>query len=345
MRAVVLTAPRTVEIQDIPIPKLRQPTDVLLRVEAVGICGSDIHYYTRGRIGSQVVRYPFRLGHECSGQVVQTGQAVRRVKPGERVAVDPAQWCGRCDQCRTGRFHTCRHIRFLGTPGQADGCLCEWIVMPESSCYPVGSSFTSEMAALVEPLSIGVYAVRLAGRPLGGTRLAILGFGPIGMSVLLAARAQRPARIYVTDRRDDRIRRAQRAGAAWAGNPEATDVVAAMARREPLQLDAVFECCGCQSALDQAVALLKPGGVLVIVGIPETERISFCIDSLRRKEIRVVNVRRQNECVEPALALARHLRLRSNWFVTHRFPLERTAEAFEDVAAYADGVFKAMVLP
>lgn len=342
MRAMMLTARRQMALMPAPDVAVRQETDVLLKVESVGVCGSDVHYYLRGRIGSQVVEYPYRVGHEFSGTVLAVGRAVTRLKPGDRVAVDPAMPCGDCDQCRVGRSHTCRHLRFLGCPGQADGCLSDRMVMPESSCFPIRPGTTFEQAALAEPLSIGVYAARLS-IPLRGARIGILGCGPIGMCVLLPALAAGAAAVYVTDKLDARLALARQAGAAWTGNPAREDVVAAIVREEPLLLDAVFECCGQPEALDQAVDLLKPGGKLMVVGIPEHDRVSFSIDTLRRKELVIQNVRRQNECVQAALDLIEEGRINVDPLVTHRFPLERSQEAFDLVADYRDGVMKAMV--
>jgi len=301
-----------------------------------------VHYYTTGRIGSQVVKYPFRVGHECAAIVQETGLGVTRVKPGDRIAVDPAVPCHRCDQCLCGRQHTCRNLRFLGTPGQGEGCLCEYIVMPEQSCFLIKPDTTLEQAAIVEPLSIGVYSVKLS-IPMQGARIGILGCGPIGLSVLMPALVQGAEKVYVTDKIDLRLNVARRAGAAWTGNPDKEDVVAKICDQEPLLLDAVFECCGQQEALDQAVQLLKPGGKLIIVGIPEIDRVSFSIDDIRRKEICIQNVRRQNKCVRPAIDLIESGRINVDFMITHRFTLEQTKEALDLVADYRDGVVKAMI--
>jgi L-iditol 2-dehydrogenase len=339
---MVLTGIRQMEMRAIPDPALREATDVLLKIAVVGVCGSDVHYYATGRIGSQIVAYPFAVGHECSAVVVKTGPAVKRVKPGDRVAVEPAMSCGTCDQCRLGRPHTCRRLRFLGCPGQAEGCLSEYLVMPEQCCLPLPAALTLEQAALIEPLAIGLYAARTAALP-AGAAIAILGCGPIGLSALLAADLMRPRAIYATDKIDGRLAAARRAGAVWTGNPDRDDVVRAIGSREPLLLDAVFECCGQQEALDQAVDLLKPGGKLLLVGIPTAERISFAIDKLRRKELGLLNIRRQNHCAEPALELLAQGVLKADFMITHRFPLERAREAFDLVETYRDGVVKALI--
>jgi L-iditol 2-dehydrogenase len=342
MHAVVLTGLNAMELVDLPEPELDAEHNVLIEVGAVGVCGSDVHYYRTGRIGSQVVQYPYRVGHEFAGTVIETGPGVRNLKRGDRVAVDPAMSCGTCDQCRAGRLHTCRNLLFLGCPGQADGCLCERIAMPEACCFPVGPGTSMEQAALVEPLSIGVYAVAQS-IPMPGARIGILGCGPIGLSVLLPALAEGAAAVYATDRIDARLAVARRKGATWSGNPDTQDVVAAVAEAEPLLLDAVFECCGEQDALDQAVSLLKPGGTLMLIGIPAVERVSFRIDAMRHKELCVRNVRRQNACMERALDLMESGRIDVSGLITHRVPLARTQEAFDRVAAYADGVVKAMI--
>lgn len=342
MRAIALTALRRLEPVDRPMPRIETARDVLLRIESVGVCGSDIHYYTDGRIGGQVVQFPFLLGHECSATVVEAGSAVRRVRPGDRVAVEPAVSCGECDQCQAHRRHTCRRLRFLGCPGQLEGCLCEYIVMPEECCFPTPPGMSADRAALVEPLSIGIYAVRLAAlRP--GAPFAVLGAGPIGLSVLIAALAAGGGAAYVTEPIAERRRVAEEMGAAWTADPYSTDALENLAAREPLLLDTVFECAGQQEALDMGVRMLRPGGTLLIVGIPATPRVCFDIDLLRRREIRIQNVRRQNECMEAAVRLAGERAGVVDRLCTHAFPLERTAEAFDLVANYRDGVVKAMI--
>jgi len=343
MQAMKLTGTRQMEMRDVPPPALARETDVLIKMARVGVCGSDVHYFAEGGIGSQRVEYPWTVGHEGAGVVGRVGTAVTRVKPGDRIAFDPASPCGGCDQCLAGRPHTCRDLKFLGCPQQAEGCLAQLLVMPERSCYPIPGGMTFEEAAIVEPLSIGVYALTLSGLP-PGADVGILGAGPIGLSVLLPARAQGAGRIYVTDKRDARLEMARRAGADWAGNPDTEDVVGAIKSREPGLLDAVFECSGAQEAMDQGIEMLKPGGKLVLVGIPgDRNRVSFDINLLRRKEICIQNVRRQNGCVQRAIDMIAHREIDVGVMVTHRFPFARTPEAFDLVADYRDGVVKAMI--
>jgi L-iditol 2-dehydrogenase len=342
MKAMMLTGIRRMEMREVPDPAIRDGKDVLLRMAAVGVCGSDIHYYTEGKIGSQVVEYPFTVGHEGAGIVEKVGKAVKRVKPGDRIAIEPAMACGGCDQCRAGRPHTCRKLRFLGCPRQAEGCLSDLLVMPEACCFPIPDGMTFEQAALSEPLSIGVYGVK-GSIPMRGARIGILGAGPIGLSVLLPAKAQGAANIYVTDKIDARLQMAKKLGAAWTGNPDRADIAAEIREREPQFLDAVFECCGQQEAIDQALEIIKPGGKLMVIGIPRVPRLSFAVDTMRHREVCIQNVRRQNHCVQPTLDMIARHDFVADPMVTHRFRFEETVAAFDLVDGYRDGVMKAMV--
>lgn len=344
MKAVFLTAPRELTLQNIPAPQLDKPTDVMVRMQAVGICGSDIHYFKSGRIGDQIVQYPWIVGHECAATVAEVGTAVKTLRPGDAVVIDPLVACGSCDQCRSNRRHTCRNQRFLGCPGQMQGCLAEYLMMPEDCCFPVPQDVTLHAAALAEPLSIGVYAVALMNQwQVESAAIGILGCGPIGLCVMTAAQAAGIKTIYATERLDYRQTAASRLGATWTGNMEKSDVVAGILAQRPAGLDAVFDCSGDQQAFDQAIRLLKPGGVFFIVGIPETDRVSFDISLLRRKEITIQNVRRQNECVPKAVELIASGKMKTDVLVTHQFALSQAQEAFETVANYRDGVVKAVI--
>lgn len=342
MKAAYLTGLRKMEIRPTEAPRLPGSGEVLLQINVVGVCGSDIHYYTQGRIGPQVVVFPQILGHEFAATVLEAGAGVTSLRAGQRVAVDPLVACGECDQCRAGRKHTCRNQKFVGNPGQLQGALVEYLTMPAACCVPVPDSLTDDQAALVEPLSIGVYAVQLANLA-PGSRVGVVGSGPIGLCALLTLCAAGPSTVYVTDLLDERLAVARACGAAWTGNPRHADVVAAIHRLEPLGLDAVFECAGEQDALDQSIELLKPGGTLLVVGIPEVDRVSFNINLLRRNELRILNVRRQNECVEQAVELIATGRVDVAPLITHHFSLEDAAHAFDLVSTRSGGVVKAII--
>lgn len=350
MKSVALTEKGKFEVIEIPKPEIINGDDVLLKVSSVGICGSDLHYFRQGRVGDQVIKFPFTVGHECSAVVEEVGAGVKKVKPGDIIAVEPAISCHKCQQCLNGREHTCLNQKFLGAPGQLNGCLAEYIVMPESNCFVVPENMDEEQAALIEPMSIGYYAVSLAEKHAGFLKnpkeiksVAILGVGPIGLGVQLSLQAAGINNIWVTDKLDYRLKAAEEAGAIEIGNPDEENIVKKFAVKNPGLFDMVFECCGEQDAMDQAVELLKPGGTLLIVGIPEVERISFNMGKIRRKEITIQNVRRQNNSMQPCIDLSGSGKWSPEFMITHRFSFQKTNEAFDTVSNYKNSVIKALI--
>jgi len=342
MKAALLSGIHQFEIREVSNPEIIHDTDVLIRIKTVGICGSDIHYYNLGRIGSQVVHFPFIVGHEAAGIVEKIGKKVTRVRPGQRIAIDPSVSCGYCDQCQAGRENTCRNLLFLGNPGQLKGALCEYIVLPENCCYPITDAITFDQAVLTEPLAIAVYSVEKS-HPAANANVGILGVGPIGLSVFHVLRMIEVGNVYITDKIQDRLEFARQLKPRWYGNPDQTDIVEEVLKLEPLQLDIVYECSGDLAAIEQAIKLLKPGGKLLLVGIPELDEISLPIHEMRRKEITIINVRRQVHCTQKAIDLLDQRKIKIDAMATHHFPLEKTAEAFDLVANYRDGVIKAMI--
>ncbi len=343
MKAAYLTALRTVEVRTIGEPRIERDDDVLIRIAAVGVCGSDMHYYRAGRIGDQVIEYPWIVGHECAGTIEAIGPAAGALKVGDRVAVDPLVVCGRCDQCLAGRAHTCRNQVFLGCPDQLPGALAEYLVMPAACCYVVPDAMTMTQATLIEPFTIGYYAARRLAGDVSGKTAAVFGAGPIGLCVMLALNHGGARAVYLTDVRDNRTALARRMGAHWTGNPERNDVVAEIMQAQPLGVDLAFECAGEQETLDQCVDVLTPGGTLLAVGIPELDRVSFLMDQMRRKELTVQNVRRQNDCTAEAIRVAASGQVDLDPMVTHTYTLDRTGEAFDVVADYRDNVVKAII--
>jgi L-iditol 2-dehydrogenase len=343
MKQVVLTGIREMKLQNISEPEIKNAGEVKIKLSSIGVCGSDIHYYSEGKIGSQVVQYPFAVGHECSGVIVEKGENVTNVKIGDLVVVDPAVHCGVCDQCLSGRPHTCRNNRFLGCPGQLEGCLSEYIVMPSFTCFPVTNKLNAVQAALIEPFTIGVYAVKLAQIERKETSTVIFGAGPIGLSILLKLRAENVTNTGVVEPLDYRMKKAEEIGARYSINPEKTNVEKVVSGYEEALIDVVFEASGEQDAVDNALKILKPGGKLVLVGIPPSAQYTFDMDLMRRKEITVINVRRQNHCVEEAIDLVVSGKADVEKMVTHHFSLDETPTAFEIVEGYKDNAIKAMI--
>jgi L-iditol 2-dehydrogenase len=341
LKAVHLTSLKRLEVVETAEPRMQRDDEVLLRVDVVGVCGSDVHTYQEGRIGGTKVTYPWILGHECAATVLAAGPEAKGLKVGRRVAVDPLIPCNRCDQCLAGRKHTCRNQKFLASPGQAPGAMVEQLVMPAECCHPIPDSVTTVQAALAEPLSIGLHARNLAA--LRGGTAAILGSGPIGLCVLLALKEAGATRVFMTDLIDSRLELARRLGAEWTHRGDRDNVLAQAEKAAPQGMDAVFECAGKQETIDQGIAMLAPGGTLVLVGIPAEDRISLDIHVARRRELMLQNVRRQNLCLAPALELVAKGKICVDPLATHHFDLDEAQQAFQTVAEYRDGVVKAMI--
>ena len=229
----------------------------------------------------------------------------------------------------------------MGSPGELEGCLAEYILIPEASCYPLEAGISFEQGVLVEPFSVSRYALESIQKNSSKT-IGILGAGPIGLGVLFCARLTGIQRIYVTDKLDYRLDRAKDLGADWAGNPDSMDVVSRLLEIEPDSLDVVFECCGSQEAINQGLELLMPGGSLVIIGIPETDHITFDPHLLRRKEISIHNIRRQNDFTDRTIQIVdEEPEIKS--LVTHSFCVDEAYRAFDTVAGYKDDVIKAII--
>ncbi len=230
----------------------------------------------------------------------------------------------------------------MGSPRQAPGAVAEFRVLPAENCFAIPETVSIDEAALVEPLTIGLHAVRL-GQVAPRSRIALFGAGPIGLSVLLCAKAVAPGTVYATDLLDDRLEVARQCGADWAGSPRRDDVVAAIAAQEPEGVDLAFECSGDPACIDQALGLLTPGGTLVLVGIPAEPRIRVDVHTMRTSELTVRNVRRQNGCLPAVIRMLAEGRIHAGPLLTHHYPLARIRDAFELVADYRDGVIKAML--
>lgn len=344
MLAVKLTGIEQMEVVETDKPPVAGKDEVLIEIKYIGVCGSDVHYYTEGRIGSQVVEYPFIVGHECSGKIVAAGSDVTHLEVGDLVAVDPSIHCGHCEQCLKGRPHTCLNVKFLGCPGQMEGCLQQYIVMPASACYPVNDLMDAEEAALLEPFTIGVYAVKQAGMQSDEKSIAIFGAGPIGLSILMKLEADGHKNTGIIEPLGYRREKAAQIGAAWTIDPSAENVPEKVKSHASDMLDIVFEASGEQDAIDNALQILKPGGKLILIGIPASAKFVFNMDLMRRKEITVINVRRQNHCVEEAIQLVADRKVNLKQMVTHYFQLRKTPVAFDMVAGYRDNVIKAMIM-
>jgi len=302
-----------IEERDEPVPG---PGEVVVQVMAVGICGSDVTYFEHGRIGQWVVNGPIILGHEASGVVLECGPEVRRVRPGDRVAIEPGTPCERCTQCRRGDYHLCPDLVFLATPPY-DGALIQRLRIAERCVYPLPDSMSFDEGALVEPLSVGLWACRRAGlRP--GDDVLVTGAGPIGILAGCAARALGARTVTVVDVSDFRLSIADRLG------------LRAQRPIDPIERDhdVLLECSSAQEALISGLRRLRPGGRAALVGVPKSELAQLPLAELVPQEVTVALVNRYAHTWPTAIALLASGRVPSEHLVTHHFPLDATAEAF-----------------
>ncbi|MGM0485669.1 MAG: NAD(P)-dependent alcohol dehydrogenase [Planctomycetota bacterium] len=342
MKAAVLTAPRTIEIQERPVPE-PGPGEARIRIAAVGVCGSDVHYYEEGRIGRQIVQYPTLLGHEAAGVVDAVGPGVD-LEPGTRVAIEPAASCGRCECCQAGQYHICPHVKFLGTP-PIDGIFEQYHLMPAHCCIPIPDTLSLVEAALTEPLGVGLHAVALA-RPALGETAAVFGSGPIGLCTLLALRLTGVKRVFATDLVPDRLSLAETLGADAVLNAGQGDVVEWIREETGGRgVDVTFEAAGEQETVTHACRAAAVGGRALLIGIPSEDERWVPMHECRRKELLMRHVRRSNGEAARCLPLVTSGRLDLKPLATHFFPLEKVTEAFDLVHRYADGVIRAIIQP
>jgi L-iditol 2-dehydrogenase len=325
-------------LADEPIPE-PGPGEALVKVTAVGLCGSDRHWLVDGGIGDAVLNAPMVLGHEFAG-VVTTG-ALR----GRRVAVDPASNCGRCEPCRTGVENLCLDMRFAGH-GHVDGGLRDYVAWPERQLYPLADSVTDDEGALVEPLSVAILGADLGGLQRDQTT-AVIGCGPIGLLVVALCRLGGAGAIVATDPHRHRLDAAAAFGAtvtiAATGDPT-EDASAVLATTGGRGFDVVFDAAGDAAAVECAIAAAKPGGRVVLLGIPSDDRTSFTASVARRKGLTLLLSRRSTPgTFERAVAMAAAHAIDLASLVTLRVPLADGAAAF-DALVRRDGI-KALVVP
>jgi len=287
------------------------PDEALVRVTAVGLCGSDLHWFGEAGIGDARLAKPLVLGHEFAG-VTEAGQ---------RVAVDPAVPCGACKFCQEGNPNLCAALRFAGH-GREDGALREWMAWPARCLFPIPDSLSDADGALLEPLGVALHAVDL-GKIRAGMRVGVFGCGPLGLLVLQVARVAGAAEVLVTEPLAHRLAVAQRLGAKeWLPGQE---------------VDVAFECAGENGAVEDALAAVRPGGRVVLVGIPGDDRTTFTASVARRKGLTLKLSRRMKHTYPRAIRLVAEGLVDVRSLVTHRFPLEKTLEAF-GVAGRREGL-------
>ena len=348
MLAAKLHAARDLRIEEVDEPRSPAHGEALIRVECVGVCGSDLHVYLDGTIGDTRLASPLVLGHEFGGTVESAGPDARDgtgapLQVGSRVAVDPCWSCGECDLCQEGHPNLCRHIRFCGLHPY-DGALRERMLVPARACFMLPEEMDAETAALLEPLGIAVHAVDLSKIRVGST-VAVLGAGSIGLLIARLAVLAGAAKVIVSEPLEYRRHIAATLGTQVITT--APEQLAALVEKESRGrgADVSIEAAWADVTVTQAAQVLRPGGRLVLVGIPAKDELSLPHSLARRKGLTIVMVRRMKHTYPRAIELVRSGRVNLTMLATHRFPLSQCRDAFDLAAAYGDGVIKAVVHP
>jgi len=341
MKSIYLAGPNKFEARDIPRP-VPAAGEVLIAVRAAGICGSDRHYLSPG-YEHDFAASPLIIGHEGAGEIVELGPGVSRLKVGDRVAIESARPCRHCEFCRTGFANRCPDVAFLGYPPY-DGLMREFIAYPAEDVEADGSAALSfDDLMMLEPFAIAINTLDVVGFRAGWTA-GVVGCGAIGLSVIAALKAAGAAQVFATDIRDYKRDWAMRYGADVFINPAREDAPAAVEQATRGRgVDAAFECAGAQSAQDQAMFMVRPAGVLGLLGINPEGRLELDADRLRRRGIAIYCIRRANETLHRAMSLAVKRDLRLGEIVTHSYPLAQLPVAMSNFMDYAGGVVKACV--
>jgi L-iditol 2-dehydrogenase len=323
MRVARLHAVGDLRISEVPVPA-PEPGMSLVRVTAVGICGSDLHWWGEAGIGDATLTHPLILGHEAAG-VIAEGP-----RKGERVAIDPAVPCGACRSCRDGHRNLCSHTKFAGHAGQ-DGVMRDFMAWPSELLRSLPDALTDAEGSLLEPLGVAIHALDLGHVRLGAS-VAVVGCGPIGLLLTAVLRAAGAGSVAAFDPLPHRLEAAARSGASTVADPVRARSLITHRDLADEGVDVAFEMAGTSEAVQLAMAMVRPGGRVVLGGIPSDDQTTFQASVARRKGLTIAMVRRMNEVYPRAINLAAEKRVDLTHLVTHRFPLERASDAFAAAA-------------
>ncbi len=343
MKAVVIAGAGniTVEERTKPVPK---PGEALIRVAAAGICGSDINYFTHGRLGDKVITSPFTPGHEIAGIVEKIGENERCITRGARVGIEPGIPCGRCEYCRKGVYNLCTDLVFFGS-WPVNGGMSEYIVVPVENIFPLPENVTTEEGVLIETFSVGIHALDISTIKLADT-VAIFGVGSIGLSHLQLALLAGASAVYVVDKINHRLAVASDMGASEVFHAETDDPVKAILDLTGGRgVDVAFDCANVPETPNQAMEVLARNGMFVFTGIVPTSFIQWDTERARRKGLTIKLVRRSRHAYERALSLAGRGKIDLKPFITHRLPIDQAARAYEVASGYLGNVIKAVLVP
>ncbi len=340
-KAVFMNDTDSMITKEVPMPEVKEK-DVLIKVDSVGICGSDLHYYKHGKIGNFVVEGEFILGHECAGEVVEVGEQVKNLTVGDRVALEPGKTCGKCEFCKTGKYNLCPDVEFFATPPY-HGVLANYVTHPEDMCFKLPENVSNVEGALVEPLAVGLHASDQGKVKLGDT-VVIFGTGCIGLTTIISCKAKGASKIIVVDILENRLKVAIKVGATHTVNAKEVDVLKEIEElTEGKGADVVIDAAGAEITVKQTVDAVKTGGIIVLVGMTPKDEIEFNFMKLMSKEAEVKTVFRYRNLYPIAINAIASGAINIKDIVSHEFDFVQTKEAFDFVADHASDVVKAVI--
>lgn len=340
-RAAYMTGLNKMKIREIEVPVPKEK-EVLVKLEYVGICGSDVHYLEHGKIGDFIVTGDFILGHECAGTIVAIGAKVEKLKVGDKVALEPGITCGQCEFCKTGRYNLCPDVEFLATPPY-QGCFMNYIAFPENMAFKLPDMISTKEGALVEPLAVGMHAAKQGNVKLGDS-VVILGSGTIGLVTLLACKAFGATDITVVDVIPKRLEYAKKLGATTVINATEVDVLAEIDKlTNKTGVDVVIETAGSALTIAQTPYLVKNGGCIVLVGMAPQDIIEYNFAKILAKEAEIKSVFRYRNIYPQAIQAISKGVIDISGIITHEFAFEDIAKAFDFVINHKQEVVKAVI--
>ena len=336
-QAAVMTAIQKIEIRDIPMPVCGDD-DVLVRTEYVGLCGSDVHFFETGEIGTSIVHPPFVLGHEYAGTIIEIGKNVKNLSVGDRVTLEPGMPCGKCKYCKQGRYNLCDDMAFKSSP-PVDGLFCNYVTHPAHLTFKLPDCVSMMDGALIEPLAVGMHAAKQGEVNLGQS-VAILGSGCIGLTTLLSVKQRHATNIIVTDMCDFRLEKAKALGATHVINAGREDVIQKiMEYTDGLGVDVVFETAGSRYTANQTSHVVAKGGRVVMVGIVLGD-IPYNFRPLNRKEADLKTVWRYCNAYPDAITAVETGFIDLGGIITNVVPFKEAQKAFETAIQDKENVIK-----
>ena len=327
MKTAVMTDIKKVEIQERPIP-VPTANEVLVKVEYVGICGSDLHYFESGRIGDYIVEPPFVLGHEAGGTVVEVGADVKHLKVGDRVAMEPGKTCGECEFCKQGKYNLCKDVIFFATP-PVDGVFQEYVAHEAALCFKLPENVSTMEGALIEPLAVGLHAANQGGACLGQTAV-VTGAGCIGLVSLLALKAKGVSKVIVVDIVEKRLQKALELGADVVINGKDEDTVKRiMEITEGKGFDLGIETAGSQITGSQLIKGAKKGATIVFVGYSASGEMTLPMGMALDKELTFQTIFRYRNIYPMAIEAVAAGKINIKDIVTNYFELDDIQNALD----------------